>query len=97
MQAVSHRRRESRRQLRMAALMVAALGVGSVACDPTWAQAHPTAPAMRSATQRKAMVSPYARAARARETAGKAPVGHAPTMVVGPGKSRARHAGAPVK
>jgi hypothetical protein len=42
-------------------------------------------------------VSPYARAASAREHAGQAPLGHAPTMVQGMGKPRKPHPGTPSK
>ena len=89
----------------MAAKMAAALMVASFAGVPAWSQsqsqsqsqAHAAAPAPRSAKSRKAVVSPYARAARARERAGNAPAGRAPTMVQGLGKPRKPHAGAPSK
>jgi hypothetical protein len=42
-------------------------------------------------------VSPYARAASARERAGQPPLGHAPTMVQGMGKPRKPHSGTPSK
>ena len=45
----------------------------------------------------KKTVSPYARAASQHAHAGKAPLGHAPTMVQSMGKPRKPHTGAPNK
>jgi hypothetical protein len=90
------------------AAVVAAMFLGA----PAWAQApKPTAPsavtkpaasasgatAKASQGAKKRVVSPYARAASARERAGQPPLGHAPTMVQGMGKPRKPHSGTPSK
>jgi hypothetical protein len=67
------------------------------ATTPAAATQHAGTPAALASKNAKPVMSPYARAAGQRERAGKAPAGHAPTMVQGLGKSHKSHTAAPSK